>query len=374
MKKMKYILPAILMAIVLAATGCGDKKAAAPSASETSETSDASETSETSEASVTSEDQSSPAEWVIGFSNYSVVNTWRVQFEEEFRYMAEQYKEEGKIKDYIMTNAQGDVTKQIADVKDLITKEVDAIVISAASPDALAPVCEEAVDKGIAVVAVDQIVASDKLSATIAFPYSEVTKMTTQWMLDELDGKGKIVVIGGTAGSSGSLIAEETRADMLKEYPDMEILTTIYCNWDYATTKKAMQDVVAAYPEIDGILAGGGAMAQAAIEVLANDEKHSVAIPITGEANNGYLRTWKEYMEQGYIGMGLEDSTQQGAMGLETAVAILNGNPPANKDIIIDVPMVTQENFDEWYREDLNDQYWPKSILPEEKLQEMYGV
>ena len=46
----------------------------------------------------------------------------------------------------ILTNSNGDISKQIADVRDLITKNVDAIVITAASPSALAPVCEEAID------------------------------------------------------------------------------------------------------------------------------------------------------------------------------------------------------------------------------------
>ena len=53
---------------------------------------------------------------------------------------------------YYITNSNEDINKQISDMQDLITKKVDAIVITAASPTALAPVVEEATEAGIKVV------------------------------------------------------------------------------------------------------------------------------------------------------------------------------------------------------------------------------
>src|SRR6056297_701690 len=85
----------------------------------------------------------------IGFSNYSVTNAWRVQMEAEFKAKAEELKDKGVISEYYMTNANGEISKQISDVNDLITKGVDALLITAASPKALAPVCEKAEQQGI---------------------------------------------------------------------------------------------------------------------------------------------------------------------------------------------------------------------------------
>jgi len=37
------------------------------------------------------------------------------------------------------------------------------------------------------------------------------------------------------------------------------------------------------------------------------------------------------------------------------------------------LPGITNQNFDQFYRSDLNDNYWMPSGLPETKLKELYG-
>lgn len=69
--------------------------------------------------------------WKIGFSNYSVGNSWRQQMEAEFESEAEKLKEAGIISDYVMLNADNDQSKQISDINDLITMGCDAIVVTA---------------------------------------------------------------------------------------------------------------------------------------------------------------------------------------------------------------------------------------------------
>lgn len=318
-----------------------------------------------------SSDQGSESDgYLIGFSNRSVANTWLVQFEEEFKYHAEELKQENVIADYIMTNAQGDTTKQISDIQDLITKGCDAIIVDAGSADALAPVCEEAVNEGIVVVSTDQLVNSDKLDAYVSFRNYDYGASFGEFMLENLPDGGKIIVLAGTAGTDGG-------EEQLKGFNDtiagsnLEVLTTAYCDWDYATAKQSMESLITAYPEIDGIASMGGAMTQAALEVL-DAAGRSVAIPITGEANNGYLKTWKKYLEKGYIGCAPACVASQGAQALDVAIEILKGNPPADKQIYVDIPVITEETLDEYLREDYSDSFWNVTILPDEILDEMY--
>lgn len=71
--------------------------------------------------------------------------------EQEFGGEAEKRRQRSGA-EYYITNSNEDINKQISDMQDLITKKVDAIVITAASPTALAPVVEEAAEAGIKVV------------------------------------------------------------------------------------------------------------------------------------------------------------------------------------------------------------------------------
>ena len=373
-KSLKKILSLGLisvMAFSLAACGGGsdDSSNAESSAESVSESESASESAEsTSESS--GETSSSGDGYVIGFSNYSVENTWRVQYEEEFKYHADELVEEGVIADYILTNAQGDSTKQISDVQDLITQGVDAILVSAGNPDALSPVCEEAVAQGIVVVSNDQLVTSDKMDAYISFPNYDYGKAQAEFVMEKLPDGGKIIILGGTAGSAGAEEQIEGAMDVL-EGSNLEILTTEYCSWDYATAKQTMEDLITAYSEIDGIVSMGGAMTQACLDVLAAAGR-PVDIPIPGEANNGYLKTWIEYMDEGYEGFAPVCQTSQGAMALDLAVEILNGNPPEEKNILIDVPTITEENVKEYVREDYSDSFWNYTTLPDEILDGLF--
>ena len=49
---------------------------------------------------------------------------------------------------------------------------------------------------------------------------------------------------------------------MFKQYPDIEILGSANASWDYAQGKAAMESMLSAYPEIDGVWSQGGAMTQ----------------------------------------------------------------------------------------------------------------
>ncbi len=64
--------------------------------------------------------------WRIGVSFGGVGNTWIVQMIQEMKYAAAQRKE---ITEFIFVEANWQPAKQVADVEDLLTKKVDAIII-----------------------------------------------------------------------------------------------------------------------------------------------------------------------------------------------------------------------------------------------------
>src|SRR5262245_47953517 len=69
--------------------------------------------------------------FVIGVSNVSVANSFRVQMIEEIKYYAAQHPD--VIKEVIVTDAGGDANKQISDIEDLVTQKVDALLVAPAS-------------------------------------------------------------------------------------------------------------------------------------------------------------------------------------------------------------------------------------------------
>ena len=112
--------------------------------------------------------------YVIGLSDFSLGNSWRVQMVAEAKYAASQKKD--LVKTLIVTEADNSVEKQIADIEDLISKKVDAILITAANPKALVPVVDKAMKAGIVVVDFDNLVDTNNITAHVDVDQKEFRK------------------------------------------------------------------------------------------------------------------------------------------------------------------------------------------------------
>ncbi len=374
MRKMFTVGLAAVMAMGLCA--CGSQKAAettaAPAAAETtaapSQDEKKEEAEETTEAQASSETAGGEG-YVVALCNYSIGNSWRAQMEQEFVAEAEKLKAEGVVSEYYITNSNEDINKQISDMQDLITKKVDAIVITAASPTALAPVVEEAAEAGIKVVSFDNVVETDEQVATVGIDEKEFGRIGAEWLVDKLDGKGKIVVLNGIAGTATDSLRWGGAEEVFKQYPDIEILGSANASWDYGQGKAAMESMLSAYPEIDGVWSQGGAMTQGAIDAFIAAGRDLV--PMTSEGNNGAIRAWIENKDKGLSCIAPSNPTYTSAEALRVVIKALNGEDiPGN--VVMDIETVTEENVDQYYRSDMPDSFWVLTELDDATLQKLY--
>ena len=374
MRKMFTVGLAAVMAMGLCA--CGSQKAAettaAPAAAETtaapSQDEKKEEAEETTEAQASSETAGGEG-YVVALCNYSIGNSWRAQMEQEFVAEAEKLKAEGVVSEYYITNSNEDINKQISDMQDLITKKVDAIVITAASPTALAPVVEEAAEAGIKVVSFDNVVETDEQVATVGIDEKEFGRIGAEWLVDKLDGKGKIVVLNGIAGTATDSLRWGGAEEVFKQYPAIEILGSANASWDYAQGKAAMESMLSAYPEIDGVWSQGGAMTQGAIDAFIAAGRDLV--PMTSEGNNGAIRAWIENKDKGLSCIAPSNPTYTSAEALRVVIKALNGEDiPGN--VVMDIETVTEENVDQYYRSDMPDSFWVLTELDDATLQKLY--
>ena len=374
MRKMFTVGLAAVMAMGLCA--CGSQKAAettaAPAAAETTaapaQEEKKEEAEETTEAQASSETAGGEG-YVVALCNYSIGNSWRAQMEQEFVAEAEKLKAEGVVSEYYITNSNEDINKQISDMQDLITKKVDAIVITAASPTALAPVVEEATEAGIKVVSFDNVVETEEQVATVGIDEKEFGRIGAEWLVDKLDGKGQIVVLNGIAGPATDSLRWGGAEEVFKQYPDIEILGSANASWDYAQGKAAMESMLSAYPEIDGVWSQGGAMTQGAIDAFIAAGRDLV--PMTSEGNNGAIRAWIENKDKGLSCIAPSNPTYTSAEALRVVIKALNGEDiPGN--VVMDIETVTEENVDQYYRSDMPDSFWVLTELDDATLQKLY--
>lgn len=367
MKKVIALILALVMLIVL--VGCS--KTETPVDTTQTETS-AAETAATTES---TEEAAEPAAeskgYKIGFSNYSIGNSFRVQMEEEFKAHADALKEQGVVSEYIMVNADGDVSKQIADMRDLINSGVDAILISAASPSALSPVCEEAEQAGIKVIAFNEVVDTDNITCKLEQDENQYGTIGAEWLVEQLSGKGNVVCLNGVAGANVDIVRTTAYQNVFKSYPDIKVLSEVCTDWDYAKSKEAIQTLISAYgDQIDGVYCQGGAQAQAVID--AYTEAGMDLVPVTGEGNNGFLKVWEANLGKGFTSVAPASATYVSAQALNLAIDALNGKE-IKAHVWCDMPIITNDNLMDYVRDDLPDSYWNATWLTETQLQAIYG-
>ena len=305
--------------------------------------------------------------YTVGFSNVFAGNSWVVQLLEEADWRASNFPE---IEKYLVTDANFDPSKQIADVEDMLAQNVDAIVINPTSPVALVPVLEKAHEQGVVVVVVAADAETEEVAVKILADQVKFGRDGGRFLAEAMGGEGKVIGLRGIAGISVDTDRWAGATEALGEYPDIEIVGETYAQWSYDQGRQACESLALAHPVIDGVWSSGGAMTQACIEVF--NELGRELVPMTGEANNGFFRAWVDNRDDGFDSIAPQNPTWMVAEGIAAAIGVLEGLEVQDRYQVTAAPY-TAEDVDGLFRDDLNDSYWVGSILPEERLKALYG-
>ncbi|MDQ0467748.1 ABC transporter substrate-binding protein [Labrys wisconsinensis] len=156
------------------------------------------------------------------------------------------------------TTADKEAPTQAAQIQNLILQGYDAIVVDAASPEALNGAVKQACDAGIVVVAFDGLVTEPcayKVTVDLAETYgAEQVRQVAK----RLPGGGNLLYVRGLAGTS--IDDDITRGVMaeIAKHPNLKIVSSVNGNWDQTTAQKAVATVLPSLPEIAGVIDQGG--------------------------------------------------------------------------------------------------------------------
>ena len=307
----------------------------------------------------------------IGFDIYFLGNSWSVQFAEEFKYEASKHPEIGQL---IVTDSQGEVAKQVANLEDLISQHVDIIVVTPLSESALVPVVQKAVDQGIPVISNAIFVTNEALKKLLVTEVSvddyDFGRVGAEWLAKKLSGKGNIIALSGMPGMTTTERRWAGATSVFDKYPDIKIVAREYADWAYPKAKSAVASLLPAFPEIDGVWSGGAAMTRGAIEAF--EEAGRNLVPMTGEDNNGFLKMWQKLRDKGFDSIAPSKPTYIGAEACLAALEILNGEPVPSQ-IKFAPPVITGATLDKFVRPDLPDSFWARTRLPDDIIKSLFG-
>jgi ribose transport system substrate-binding protein len=201
---------------------------------------------------------------------------------------------------------------------------VDLLIVSAATAEALDAIVTRAYEEGIPVVLVDRRVTSENFTTFITASDWVYGRMSAQWMVEKLGGKGNIVMLPGMAGVS----VAETRITAAKQvfanYPDIKVLDLQYTDWSPAKGKQVMAALIQKYgTEINGVWNDHGLQGSGAIEAMV-EAGWTTLPPVTCADLNGCV---KGAVENKAPAFNYDYPPAMGGLSVEVALDILAGKP-----------------------------------------------
>ncbi|MBE0478183.1 ABC transporter substrate-binding protein [Candidatus Aerophobetes bacterium] len=299
-----------------------------------------------------------PPPWRIGFANASISNAWRVFFFQEIKQEFARFPEV----ELLVTDAMDSPSKQVSDVEDLVARGIDLLLISPCTAKPLTPIVERVMDMGIPVVVVDRGIDSDKYISFVHSSHYEMGKAQATWLVEQLGGKGNVVLLGGIAGATPAEERIDGAMFVFNQYPDIKVLATRYCDWSPVKGKREMADLLVRFPRIDGVWSGSALQGSGAVEAFV-DARIPVP-PITGEDMNRFFKQWKTMR---LTAVAVSNPVWQGAIAARICISILQGVPVSH---YIDVgrTIITERELDKYLDAEAPDDWFMDNYLRKEWL------
>ncbi|MFG1709468.1 ABC transporter substrate-binding protein [Nonomuraea sp. M3C6] len=255
--------------------------------------------------------------YVIGVSNTLVGNGWR---EEMICSVKAEALASGKVSKVVVANRNGGPTEQIADLRQLISQGVNAIIVNPSDPAKLDPVIKQAKARGVIVVAVDQAVSAPE-ALVVANDQVAYGRLGGEWLAKAIGGKGNVVEMRGIAGAPADNDRHKGFTEALAKYPEVKVVKEVYTGWDYSKGGQQALDLLNSSDKVDGIWTSG--IDYTVVKAFETLKKPYA--PVVGADNNEFINQISSLHGKGFVGAAVTNPAAIGGVGTSIALQALSG-------------------------------------------------
>lgn len=281
-------------------------------------------------------------------------NDWQAEAANMIKAMAAHKSMADKV-DLQVQVAGPNAQRQIQQINAMVQAGADAIVIFPISPTALNQVVKNACDKGVKIFAYDGDI-SEPCAHNISIDQEEAGRVTAEWLVKKLNGKGNIVVLTGVPGTSVDELRTKAAKEVFAKHPDIKIVAEGVGMWSQAVTRTELSKITAtqSWDQIDGLWLQVGCYTANAMQLEAGKKPEELK-PCAGEGSNGGriqmlpIGTEVEgaaipYAPLGAPRISYASPPYSGALALKLAVQALEGKD-VPKRVTLPLPIVTSETI-----------------------------
>jgi ribose transport system substrate-binding protein len=193
--------------------------------------------------------------WVVGYLPGSLRDNARIWWSE----MIEKRVKEAGAEKFIMIDSQHEVTKQVSDGEDILQMGIDILVMNPNDADAMVPIVEKANEMGIPVVCIDRTTNGGEIISTVGLDNWQLGEGSAKFIVEKLierygEPRGKVLHLQGALGASVVFERGESFRQVLRNYPDIEIVgepSSKY--WSTDDGLAFTEDALTVHPDLDAL-------------------------------------------------------------------------------------------------------------------------
>ncbi len=247
----------------------------------------------------------------------------------------------------VIVSTASSATAQVSALEDLsATNELDALVILPFTSEELTGPVEQVASTGTFITVVDRGLSDESIQDLyVAGDNIAVGANTAEWLVEQLGGEGEIVVLRGIP----TVIDDERIQGFTEviEQSNIEILDIQYANWNQDEAFTLMQDYLGKYPNIDAVWANDDDMLLGVLEAVDMAGRTDVKYALGGNGMKQVIEMVMEGDERTPISTPYPPSMIASAMYMTAAQ--FAGQAPMRGSFLLDAPLITPENADQFY-------------------------
>ena len=234
-------------------------------------------------------------------------------------------------------DGQNDLTKQIGDVEDMVSKNVNLLVINPRDPEGLVPAVNAAAAAGTKVVVIDS--GLDPRAHYVTLVQSSNNKngfLVGQWVAEQM--RGKPMKIALLSGEKGNIVGQERRLGVIRGIVEQQLVQDGHANlsivaqgWGGWTTDgglNAMEDIITAHPDVNVVLGENDSMVLGARKAL--EGAHKVDGVLLVAAADGQKDALQLIKSGQYGATGLNNPDLVARTGVDIGLKAVAGKLPAD--------------------------------------------
>ena len=281
--------------------------------------------------------------YVIGFSQCTTTEPWRVLFN---RLLESEAASLPNV-ELVTLDAQDRTEKQVADMETFINRKVDAILISPKEAPGLTEVVERASAAGIPVVVLDRDVNTKNYACFVGGDNMEIGREAGRFAVETLGGPGKakgfIYEIWGGMASTPAQERHNGFHEIVAKEPGIKVEGNQDGDWKQEKGYNIMETALRRYKQIDLVYAHNDPMAFGAYLAAkdAGRDKEIKFVGIDAIPEEGCMWVKRGQLAATFV------YPPPGVEGLHMALRILKGETVAQRKML-PTKRITTETVDEY--------------------------